>query len=78
MYIGQLQWSYAMEETSETTVPEIESNSNEVRDLSDSMDGPSVSQNQDTSSAMENIIDNDNGDNVINEDSPSDPEGGDE
>lgn len=67
-----------MEETSETTVPEIESNSNEVRDLSDSMDGPSVSQNQDTSSAMENIIDNDNGDNVINEDSPSDPEGGDE
>ena len=61
MYIGQLHWSYGMEETTDTTV-ELESNLNEAQQLSDSMDGPSQSQNQEASSAMEETIDNDNGD----------------
>jgi hypothetical protein len=65
MYIGQLHWSYAMEETSETSVTkldELESNLDEKQQLSESMDGPSQSQNQESSSAMEEIIDDDNGD----------------
>ena len=51
-----------MEETSDTAVTELESNLEEEQQQSDSMDGPSLSQNQDTSNAMEEIIDNDNGD----------------
>jgi len=50
-----------MEETSDTGATELEANLNEEQ-LSESMDGPSQSQNQETSSAMEEIIDNDNGD----------------
>ena len=76
MYIGQLHWSYAMEETSETTATELKANLEEEQQLSESMDGPSHSQNQDTSSAMEDIIDDDNGDNVNTEEQASTDEGG--
>lgn len=62
MYIGQLHWSYAMEETTDTAATELAANLQEEQQLSDSMDGPSLSQNQETSSAMEEIIDNDDGD----------------
>lgn len=74
MYIGQLQWSTTMEETSETVAPEFEQQSSDGRLLSESMDGPSQSQNQDTSNAMEEIIDDDNSDNNA-EDSTSNTEG---
>ena len=75
MYIGQLHWSYAMEETSDTAATELESNLDEEQQQSDSMDGPSLSQNQETSNAMEEIIDDDNGD-VNTEDSASTDERG--
>ena len=39
------------------------------------MDGPSQTQNQDTSSAMEEIIDNDNGDIETEDNDTSDEEG---
>ncbi len=75
MYIGQLHWSYAMEETSDTAATELESNLDEEQQQSDSMDGPSLSQNQETSNAMEEIIDDDDGD-VNTEDSASTDERG--
>lgn len=57
-----------MEETTDTAATELEANLEEEQRLSDSMDGPSLSQNQESSSAMEEIIDDDNGDNVNTED----------
>lgn len=68
MYIGQLHWSYAMEETTDTAATELEHDLEGEQQLSESMDGPSLSQNQESSSAMEEIIDDDNGDNVNTED----------
>jgi len=67
-----------MEENTDSAAAELEANLHEEQHQSESMDGPSQSQNQDTSYARENIIDNDNGDKEINEDSTSDTEGGDE
>ena len=64
-----------MEETSDTAATELESNLDEEQQQSDSMDGPSLSQNQETSNAMEEIIDDDDGD-VNTEDSASTDERG--
>ena len=52
----------AMEETPETAADELELRDDEHQLSGDSMDGPIHSQNQETSSAMEEIIDNDDGD----------------
>ena len=68
MYIGQLHWSYAMEETTDTAAIELEANLLDEQLQSDSMDGPSQSQNQETSNAMEEIIDIENGDVNTDED----------
>ncbi len=75
MYIGQLHWSYAMEETTNTAATELEANLDEEQQLLDSMDGPSLSQNQESSSAMEEIIDDDNGDNVNTDDNAATGDG---
>lgn len=60
--LGNCNGHELMEETSETAAPELELNSEEKQRQSDSMDGPSHSQNQEASNAMEEIIDNDDGD----------------
>jgi hypothetical protein len=75
MYIGQLHWSYAMEETTNAAATELEANLDEEQQLLDSMDGPSLSQNQESSSAMEEIIDDDNGDNVNTDDNAATGDG---
>ena len=51
-----------MEETTDTAAIELEANLHEEQQQSDSMDGPSHTQNQDTSNAMEEIIDDNDGD----------------
>ena len=51
-----------MEETTEDTANEPEVRDEKHQLSGDSMDGPMHSQNQETSSAMEEIIDNDDGD----------------
>lgn len=64
-----------MEETTDTAATELEANLHEEQQQSDSMDGPSLSQNQESSSAMEEIIDDDNGDNVNPEENAATEEG---
>tara|TARA_B100000003_G_scaffold142247_1_gene127764 strand:+ start:153 stop:353 length:201 start_codon:yes stop_codon:yes gene_type:complete len=64
-----------MEETTDTAAIELEANLHEEQQQSDSMDGPSLSQNQETSNSTEEIIDNDDGD-VNTEDSTSPSDGG--
>ena len=64
-----------MEETTDTAAIELEANLHEEQQQSDSMDGPSLSQNQETSNSTEEIIDNDDGD-VNAEDSTSPSDGG--
>lgn len=64
-----------MEETTESAATELEANLHEEQQLSDSMDGPLQSQNQETSNAMEEIIDNENGD-VNTEDDAASNDGG--
>ena len=75
MYIGQLHWSYAMEETTDTAATELEANLQDEQLQSESMDGPSQSQNQEASNAMEEIIDNDNGDVNTEENTPTSDRG---
>lgn len=64
-----------MEETTETAAIELEANLLEEKQQSDSMDGPSHTQNQETSNAMEEIIDIENGDVNTDEDATSDDGG---
>ena len=64
-----------MEETTDAAATELEANLHEEQQQSGSMDGPSQTQNQDTSSAMEEIIDNDNGDIETEDNDTSDEEG---
>ncbi len=64
-----------MEETTNTAATELEANLDEEQQLLDSMDGPSLSQNQESSSAMEEIIDDDNGDNVNTDDNAATGDG---
>ena len=54
-----------MEETTDTAAIELEANLHEEQQQSDSMDGPSLSQNQETSNSTEEIIDNDDGDETL-------------
>ena len=64
-----------MEETTETAAIELEANLLKETQQSDSMDGPSHTQNQETSNAMEEIIDIENGDVNTDEDATSDDGG---
>ena len=64
-----------MEETTETAAIELEANLLEEKQQSDSMDGPSHTQNQEASNAMEEIIDIENGDVNTDEDATSDDGG---
>jgi hypothetical protein len=61
-----------MEETTDTAATELEANLHEEQQQSDSMDGPALSQNQETSNAMEEIIDNDDGDVNTEDDAATD------
>ena len=64
-----------MEETTETAAIELEANLLEEQQQSDSMDGPSHTQNQEASNAMEENIDIENGDVNTDEDATSDDGG---
>ena len=64
-----------MEETTDTAATELEANLLEEQQQSDSMDGPSQSRDQEISNAMEENVDNDNGD-VNTEENDTSLEGG--
>ena len=64
-----------MEETTETAAIELEANLLEEQQQSDSMDGPSHTQNQEASNTMEEVTDNDNGDVNTEEDATSEDGG---
>ena len=65
----------AMEETPETAADELELRDDEHQLSGDSMDGPLQTQNQDTSNAMEEIIDDNNGEAATEDNDTSDKEG---
>ena len=68
--LGNCNGHELMEETTDTAAIELEANLHEEQQQSDSMDGPSLTQNQDTSNAMEEIIDDDGDVNTEDDNSP--------